>query len=252
MQGSPDGSTVQPLSESLPRVLAKIEAAREAARLREAETPSESSPAKLSPAGRQGQRADLKNARVPDLYLEARWDLVRSPAVKQWADGVAARCRRRSEAAGPPNFGLWGHGLILLGPTGTGKSSAAALVAEAAVEAERTVAWRYVPDLCDILTSNASARQTEIRRLSHVDLLILDDFGVREIADWEVGYLDQIMEARYRSRKPVVITTNLTPVQIREDVRLERMTDRWRERLASNMAILTGASMRTNGERNTA
>lgn len=252
MQDSADGSTVQPLSKSLPRVLAKIEEAREAARLREAETPSEERQAQLLAAGRQAHRAALRDAQVPPVYLEARWDRVRSPAVRQWADGVAARCRKRSEAAGPPNFGLWGHGLILMGPTGTGKSSAAALVASAAVEAARTVAWRYVPDLCDSLTSGAQARQTEIRRVSNVDLLILDDFGVRELADWEVGFLDQIMEARYRARRPVLITTNLTAVQLREDARLERMTDRWRERLASNMTILTGASMRNNGERNTA
>jgi DNA replication protein DnaC len=112
------------------------------------------------------------------------------------------------------------------------------------VEAGKTIAWRYVPDLLDAMSGSAVTRLPEIKRLTAVDVLFLDDFGVRQIADWEVGYLDQIVEARYRARKPMVLTTNLTTRQIQEDGRLDRMVDRWKERTASNLVVLSGESMR--------
>jgi DNA replication protein DnaC len=186
---------------------------------------------------------ELGKARVPALYADAVWELVRSPAVKHWCVGIPARCHHRVDP-GPPNYALLGHGMMIIGPTGTGKSSAAALTAKAVVEAGKTIAWRYVPDLLDAMSGSAVTRLPEIKRLTAVDVMFLDDFGVRQIADWEVGYLDQIVEARYRARKPMVLTTNLTTRQIQEDGRLDRMVDRWKERTASNLVVLSGESMR--------
>lgn len=240
------GSGMQKASEPLGRVLARIEEIRAAQRQREGNS-SEQSPAQNSQAGNQQVLRELRTAKVPDLYSEAVWGMVRSPAVKDWVVGVDARTQRLSER-GPTNYNLLGHGMLIMGPTGTGKSSAAALCARDTVAAGRTIAWRYVPDLLDTMTAGAKERTPEIRRLSYVDVLFLDDFGVREIADWEVGYLDQIMEARYRNRKPVVVTTNLTPRDLMADQRLERMVDRWRERTASQMVILPGESMRNVGK----
>ena len=193
-------------------------------------------------------RRALKIARVPELYMEADWSKVRSPAIKAWATGILARTQHRTDP-GPANYSLLGHGMLIMGPTGTGKSSAAALVARDTLAAERTVAWRYVPDMLDTLTANSRSREAEIKRLSGVDILIMDDFGVRDMADWEIGYLDQIVEARYRIRKPIVLTTNLTTEQLLGDQRLGRMVDRWRERTASARVVLAGESMRVNGER---
>lgn len=137
-----------------------------------------------------------------------------------------------------------GRGLLLMGPVGTGKSSAAALICKSAVMAHRTVLWQYVPDLIDSLTNKAQARQDVIRRAGQADLLVWDDFGVRDMADWELGFLDQIVERRYREFRPMVITTNLTATDLRGDTRLLRITDRWRERTAREAVTLSGESMR--------
>lgn len=188
-------------------------------------------------------RRGLTMARVPPLYAEAQWDKVRSPAVREWTLGLPARTQHRTDP-GTPNYALLGHGMLIQGPTGTGKSSAAALVARETLLAKKTVAWRYVPDLLDSLTANPRERNAEIKRTSAVDVLILDDFGVRDMADWEIGYLDQIVEARYRIRKPIVVTTNFTTEQLMGDQRLGRMVDRWRERTASARVVLAGESMR--------
>lgn len=182
-------------------------------------------------------------AGVPEVYRQAQWTTVRSPAVGIWARDLTARTKKRSEP-GTENWGLLGHGLLILGPTGTGKSSAAALVCRAAVVAERTCRWTYVPDLIDRMAAGPKERLHEIRMQSAVDLLVWDDLGVRDMADWEIGYLDQIVEARYRARKPMVVTSNWTADDIKTDPRMTRLVDRWRERTASTAVILSGESMR--------
>lgn len=182
--------------------------------------------------------------RVPELYRSAEWDKVRSPAVREWTLTLTSRVKRAQAQVQDPNWALLGHGLLVTGPVGTGKSSAAALVCTEAARRERTIRWSYVPDLCDAIAQNAAERQKEIRLQANIDLLVWDDFGTRDLADWEVGYLDQIVEARYRARKPMVVTSNWTTADLRTDVRLARMVDRWRERVCSNFVVLTGESMR--------
>lgn len=206
--------------------------------------PSGTSRAALSEDG-EAWRVDraLRDARVPDLYRTADWGKVRSPAIREWTIPVVARTQRQHEK-GTRNWALLGHGLMILGPTGTGKSSAAALVCREAVKAHRTVRWTYVPDLVDRMEEGAKQRLHEIRMQEAVDLLVWDDFGVRDLAEWQIGYLDQIVENRYRSNRPMVVTSNWTTKDFKNDVRLARLVDRWREKTCSQSAILSGESMR--------
>jgi len=136
----------------------------------------------------------------------------------------------------------------MVGPTGTGKSSAAALCCRAAVEAGRSVHWAYVPKLADRLAGKAAERAELIRHQESVDLLVWDDFGVRDLADWEIGFLDQIVEARYSRYRPMIVTSNHTPAMLAGDARIGRLVDRWRERTAAALIVLGGASMRANGK----
>lgn len=186
--------------------------------------------------------------RVPDLYRDADWGLVRSPAIREWTLALEARARRSITRGSNPNWRLIGHGLLVMGPVGTGKSSSAALCCLEAARLEKSIRWAYVPDLCDAIAQRAAEREKEIKLQAAADLLVWDDFGTRDLADWEIGYLDQIVEARYRQRKPMVVTTNWTAEDLRGDARLARMVDRWRERVCSNAVVLTGESMRSKGD----
>jgi len=182
---------------------------------------------------------------VPPAYADADWSRVRDPKVREWALGIDARCRRRTE--GTMNWALAGRGALMVGPRGTGKSSAAALCCREAVKAGRSVHWSYVPDLCDQLAGKPAERAQLVRHLVHVDLLVFDDFGVRDPADWEIGFLDQIVEGRYRSYRPMIVTSNHTPAMLAADPRMARLVDRWQERTAAALIVLGGASMRANG-----
>lgn len=175
--------------------------------------------------------------------MGATWQKVLSPAVREWSLTVAERAYRRADAQ-PRDGRFAGRGLMLLGPVGTGKSSAAALLCREAVTVGKNCLWQYVPDLIDDLSDKAAKRSEVVRRAGSADLLVWDDFGVRNMADWELGFLDQIVERRYRDFRPMIITTNLTTNDFLSDPRLQRITDRWRERTACDKVVLSGESMR--------
>ena len=184
----------------------------------------------------------MRRGGIPEAYLEADWGRVRSLAVYEWAAAINARTYSRADAS-PRQPRFAGRGLLLLGPVGTGKSSAAALACRAAVKGGRSVLWQYVPDLIDELSDKPAKRADAVRRAA-ADLLVWDDFGVRDAADWELGYLDQIVERRYRDFKPMVVTSNLTATDLATDTRLQRIVDRWRQRTACDMVVLSGESQR--------
>lgn len=137
-----------------------------------------------------------------------------------------------------------GDGALILGPVGTGKSSTAALVVTEVVKRRMTSRWTYVPDLCDQMLNTYKRQEYRAMQVAP-DVLVWDDFGVRPFSEFELGILDQIVEARYRMKKTMIITTNLTMPTLREDPRFARMIDRWRQR--NEAWLITGASQRSFG-----
>jgi DNA replication protein DnaC len=106
-----------------------------------------------------------------------------------------------------------------------------------------SVRYSYLPVLMDEMLDNR--RRLEIvREQSAVGLLVHDDFGVRSLADWEIGFLDEIVETRYQTRRPMIVTGNLTAADLTVDTRLARMVDRWRQRTAADMIPFSGRSQR--------
>lgn len=220
-----------PVSKALEEMQAKIERAREAARLREESKPSEKPVDWNSGEAVAWIQSMLRRADVPEEYREATLEKCRvASSLQHWTTGAA-------------NLIAAGKGEVIFGPVGTGKSSTAALIAGEAVKVKATVLWRYVPDLCDQLLANSRLRAEVVRQVTRPDLVVFDDFGVRPFSDFEVGILDQIFENRYRRRKACIVTTNITPDAINADPRLQRMVDRWRQR--SGAIIINGKSMRS-------
>ena len=56
------------------------------------------------------------------------------------------------------------------------------------------------------------------RRPRHVDLLHLDDLGAERATDWVLEQLYSIVNARYEEERSLVITTNLDPEQLAEQI----------------------------------
>lgn len=165
---------------------------------------------------------------VPPLYARATWAECRADkALHEYTSQLQAHVGA-------------GRGLLLLGPVGTGKSSAAGLVAAEAVKLDLRVKWWYVPDLLSEMR-DAKHAQEIVRASSGVDVLVWDDFGVAGLAEWQIGMLDRIVENRYHREKLMIVTTNLSRKSL-EDPSLARLNDRWAER---RFAItISGESMR--------
>jgi DNA replication protein DnaC len=230
MPASETGAPKQ--SDSVAERIARYEARgrkwAELARHRKGSTPTAPSP----DGSRSGERIDreLRIAEVPVQYRDGDW------ATCRVADDLRAYVSSMEDSLAR------GKGVMLFGPTGTGKSTTAGLLCREAVIRRFAPRWSYAPDLRDLLKPTDGKRVRTMDRQRSADLLVWDDFAVGGLADWEIGWLDQIVEYRYQRRKPMVVTTNLTAQTLRDDARLLRMVDRWRE---MNMGVVvTGESMR--------
>jgi len=117
-----------------------------------------------------------------------------------------------------------GRGLWIMGDVGTGKTSLAMLVSKTALEAGRSVAIYSVPRLLARIRRTYDAEAGEqsylefFDRLTSVDLLHLDDLGAEKSSDWVLEQLYAIINERYESARAVVLTTNLNPQELEDQI----------------------------------
>ncbi len=104
-----------------------------------------------------------------------------------------------------------GQGLLLWGPPGTGKTYAAACIANALVDRKVPVLMGNVSQILGAIPAPASGDQSgAIDRLLQCSLLILDDLGAERSSAYTNELVYRIIDGCYRAGKPMVITTNLT------------------------------------------
>lgn len=117
------------------------------------------------------------------------------------------------------------RGLLLFGGVGTGKTFAAACIANALLEQNYSVVMTSLVTLID-------GMDEIIRRMNEIDLLILDDLGAERSTDYGFERIYAVCDARYRSGKPVIYTSNLplNAFKHAEDIRCARIYDRVLER----------------------
>ena len=101
-------------------------------------------------------------------------------------------------------------GLLLWGGVGTGKSFLAGCIANALMEQEVPVRMTNFARILNELNSSFSGRNDIVDRLCRYPLLIIDDFGMERGTEYALEQIYNIVDSRYRSRKPLIVTTNLT------------------------------------------
>jgi DNA replication protein DnaC len=105
-----------------------------------------------------------------------------------------------------------GRGLWFMGPPGTGKTTLAMLVSQAALKAGRSVAIYSLPRLLNEIRDTHRAERSHVDlldRLTEVDLLHIDDVGAERSTDWVLEELYSIVNGRYEDERSIVITTNI-------------------------------------------
>ena len=106
-------------------------------------------------------------------------------------------------------------GLLLWGVVGTGKSFLAGCIANALMEQEVPVRMTNFARILNELNSSFSGRNDIVDRLCRYPLLIIDDFGMERGTEYALEQIYNIVDSRYRSRKPLIVTANLTLDEIR-------------------------------------
>ena len=103
--------------------------------------------------------------------------------------------------------------LLLVGPNGCGKTHLAAAIANDCLEAGAVVLFATVPDLLDHLRAAFAPESHEVfdqlfARMREAEVLILDDLGTQQSSPWANEKLFQLLNHRYNSGFPTVITAN--------------------------------------------
>jgi DNA replication protein DnaC len=182
------------------------------------EATNTASPCRCRPQRISQARARGLSAVIPKRYRGVSFD--RAPVVDM--DARIVREVRRYVDGVRENLDE-GRGLWFMGDVGTGKTTLAMLVSKAALDAGRSVAIYSLPRLLAEIrkTYDESSERSYLglfERLASVDLLHIDDVGAERSSEWVLEQLYAIVNARYEDRRAIVLTTNLEPDELREQI----------------------------------
>ena len=104
-----------------------------------------------------------------------------------------------------------GIGLLLWGDIGTGKTFLAGCIANALLDQCIPVMMTTFGRILNTLTGMFQEdRNGYIDSLNQYSLLIIDDLGMERSTEFALEQVFNVIDTRYRSKKPLIVTTNLT------------------------------------------
>lgn len=121
-----------------------------------------------------------------------------------------------------------GKGLLLFGEVGTGKSFAAACIANALIDKGDACLVTNFSRLVNTIQSRFDDRQEYIDSLNRFDLLVIDDLASERDTEYMSEIVYTIIDSRYRAGLPLIITTNLTSEELKHpaEIRKQRIYSR--------------------------
>lgn len=190
----------------------------------------------------------MQAAGIPKRYYGASFESLSRDGCPETVRDMAARAY--TYAMHLKENAAAGKGLLFFGEVGRMKTTLAVCVAKEAIKKGMGVYFISMPELLDMMISMSRNRDsTELqkfeKKIKNVTILILDDFGAEYPKDWVLNKVDAIITHRYNNLKPVIITTNMLPNEIKE-----RYVQRVYDRLRSTSQILGtyGDSLRKTAE----
>lgn len=134
--------------------------------------------------------------------------------------------------------------MILTGATGTGKTFLLSSVASALKSRGFSVVFLTAGKLFDLLRKYAFNQSNDIDVLLEADALFIDDLGTEPLFNHiTLEYTFMLVNERTRTKKPLLITTNLTPDELKERY-TERISSRLLDRSTTNILHLSGHDLR--------
>ena len=125
-----------------------------------------------------------------------------------------------------------GTGLLLYGDVGTGKTFYGACIANELIDRGYTVLMTNFAKITNTLHGMMEGKQAYIDSLNKYTLLIIDDLGIERKTEYVQEQVFNIIDSRYRTGLPFIITTNLSLEEIAKpsDIAYARIYDRILER----------------------
>lgn len=144
-----------------------------------------------------------------------------------------------------------GKGLLLYGTVGTGKTYYSACIANALIDKGYSCLMTNFARLTNKIQGMFEGKQEYIDSLNRYSLLIIDDLGVERKTEYMAEQVYNIIDARYRSGLPFIITTNLTWEELTKpsEIAYSRIYDRVVERCFP--VEVTGISRRRQNVKDT-
>lgn len=156
---------------------------------------------------------------VPGQFAEATLDTIPSRRMRELV---------RKYGANFWDAGGGGIAPVLLGPVGTFKSYAAAVISRQVRDVARVrTGWCTVPiDLTKLERSRyTDATDRQIQEWKEVPLLVMDDFGMVRVASWQYDILVEIAMERFAAVRPTIWTGNVLVDKVSPDGLRQTMTD---------------------------
>lgn len=121
-----------------------------------------------------------------------------------------------------------GKGILLYGTVGTGKSFFAACIVNDLVSKGYRCMMTTFPRLTNQISALWDGKQEFIDDLTRYDLIAIDDLGIERDTEYMNEHITMIVDALYRAKVPLVITSNYTPKQMKgeSEIRRQRIYDR--------------------------
>ena len=118
-----------------------------------------------------------------------------------------------------------GQGVMFYGDVGTGKSYIAAAIANELMTELHTVVMTSFPN---ILERALDFDSNSLDFASRAELLVIDDLGAERSTDFALEQMYKVIDDRYRSKCPIILTTNLSLDHMKKctDIRYSRIFDR--------------------------
>lgn len=157
-------------------------------------------------------------ATIPSLYAQATCSHISDEKQRKYAGNYVRK------------FHLIGNkGFLFYGDVGTGKSYAAACIANDLLQQGKSVKWLSAVALSDaVKPSHLGEYEAFLQAITEPDLLIIDDLGAERGTDYALEKIHSLIDKRISALKPLIVTTNLSLQDMRRvaDLRKKRTYDR--------------------------
>jgi len=131
--------------------------------------------------------------------------------------------------------------MLIVGTVGTGKTYITIGLLNKLLEAN--IYCRYSTEY-DLLNLYFMKKYDKFNQFKSTDVLVIDELGKRDLQDWQMIQIEELLSYRYNEQLPTILITNRNKEKFKEFVG-DRIVDRLKDNKVITVA-LTGESLRGN------